>query len=556
MHIRAYNSELVKPLPEPEHTLNRRLRRRNRRVPFDQRNNPPQHLRVVYPPILNINYFRHFLDILRNYDPIDDEPMWAVDRVVALTPGSAITIPETANEFAIKGNIIKTFYHGLSEITQEVLNAAAGGIFLYKTPNQAYQLLEDKVLLKLDWAKNQKTKSSLKKTISFATEGSSNSVTDKIMARMDAMTMKMDAHYKELQSRAKQPTPDLDEDDMPMSREEEAKFMQTFCKTRFYNEYRDRDSNHDNWHSSEWNNYNRDNYRSNTDDKSYDHQRQFNDFMKSQQSTNAFVKDTFMDLKTQLETVAKNPVRINVPLVDVLAGMPNYDKFLNELISNKRKIEQISAAFLSDESSAMIQNKVPPKIGDPGSFLILCNFNKTFSCNALSNLGASINLMPIDVIDEILEEDFDALLDEGSKILHSIEETILEEEIFFEFDKFIAMAANDNYDSESNEEEPKFEKITINTYYKIKTSLEEPPTNLELKTLPDNLEYVFLEEPSFLLVIISSQLSAQNKSKLVSVLKKHKEAFAWKTTDIPGICPSFCKHKIQLLDDKKPVVQK
>ncbi|GJW43572.1 reverse transcriptase domain-containing protein [Tanacetum coccineum] len=46
------------------------------------------------------------------------------------------------------------------------------------------------------------------------------------------------------------------------------------------------------------------------------------------------------------------------------------------------------------------------------------------------------------------------------------------------------------------------------------------------------------------------------KSKLVSVLKKHKEAFAWKTTDISGICPSFCKHKIQLLDDNKPVVKK
>ncbi|GJW02183.1 hypothetical protein Tco_1561039, partial [Tanacetum coccineum] len=88
------------------------------------------------------------------------------------------------------------------------------------------------------------------------------------------------------------------------------------------------------------------------------------------------------------------------------------------------------------------------------------------------------------------------------------------------------------------------------------TSLEEPPTDLELKPLPDNLEYVFLEEPSFLPVIISSQLSAQNKSKLVSVLKKYKEAFAWKTTYISGICPSFCKHKVQLLDDKKPVVQK
>ncbi|GKD14395.1 DNA-directed DNA polymerase [Tanacetum coccineum] len=99
----------------------------------------------------------------------------------------------------------------------------------------------------------------------------------------------------------------------------------------------------------------------------------------------------------------------------------------------------------------------------------------------------------------------------------------------------MAMTADENSDSESDTEDPPFEKITINKDYKIKTSLEEPPTNLELNPLPDNLEYVFLEEPSFL---------------------PHKQAFSWKTTDIPGICPSFCKHKIQLLDDKKLVVQK
>nr|GEU78128.1 reverse transcriptase domain-containing protein [Tanacetum cinerariifolium] len=97
----------------------------------------------------------------------------------------------------------------------------------------------------------------------------------------------------------------------------------------------------------------------------------------------------------------------------------------------------------------------------------------------------------IDVIDEILEEDFNALLDEGRKILHSIEGSVLEEKIFFEFDKFIAMTTDENYNTESDTEEPPFEKITINTDYKIKTSLEEPPMDLELKPLPDNLEYVF-----------------------------------------------------------------
>ncbi|GJY77012.1 reverse transcriptase domain-containing protein [Tanacetum coccineum] len=87
-------------------------------------------------------------------------------------------------------------------------------------------------------------------------------------------------------------------------------------------------------------------------------------------------------------------VRINVPLVDVLAGMPKYGKFFKELVNNKHKIKQISVAFLSDESSTILQNKVPPKHGDPESFLIPCNFNKAFSCNALADLGASINLMP------------------------------------------------------------------------------------------------------------------------------------------------------------------
>ncbi|GJX37829.1 reverse transcriptase domain-containing protein [Tanacetum coccineum] len=156
----------------------------------------------------------------------------------------------------------------------------------------------------------------------------------------------------------------------------------------------------------------------------------------------------------------------------------------------------------------------------------------------------------IDVIDEILEEDFDALLDEGSKILHSMEGTIIEENLFAKFDEFMAMTIKENSESDFDKE-PTFKKITFNTDYKIKTSLEEPLLDLELKPLHDHLEYVFLEEPSFLSVIISSQLTEQNKSKLIYVLKRHKQAFAWKITDIPGICPSFCKHKIQLLNDKK-----
>ncbi|GJZ76464.1 reverse transcriptase domain-containing protein [Tanacetum coccineum] len=399
--------------------------------------------------------------------------------------------------------------------------------------------------------------------------------------------------------RAKQLTPDLNDDDIPMSREEESKFMQTFqtfmdLKTQLETVAKNHQASIQNLETKFDRLADKQSGRpsgslpSNTqpnprgsNSKAYQPPQARNEHVHDEDDeptpqpkiqTQKPVKETPLPkpYKPKIQYPQRlrkekmeaqygkfldmiRAVRINIPLVDVLAGMPNYGKFLKELISNKHKIEQIFAAFLSDESSSMIQNKVPPKLGDPGSFLIPCNFNKTFSCNALADFGSSINLMPyslyaklsletlkptkmsvrladrsfqypvriaenmlvevgkftfpadfvilemeedskvplilgrpflhtvdavirvkqkqlnlgvgtermifnidsamkhsysnddtffsIDVIDEILEEDFDALLDEGSKILHSIEGTLLKEEIFSEFNEFKAMDA-------------------------------------------------------------------------------------------------------------------
>ncbi|GKG19201.1 hypothetical protein Tco_0376300, partial [Tanacetum coccineum] len=89
-----------------------------------------------------------------------------------------------------------------------------------------------------------------------------------------------------------------------------------------------------------------------------------------------------------------------------------------------------------------------------------------------------------------------------------------------------------------------------------KTSIQDPPTDLEMKPFSKHLEYVFLEENSLLPVVISSLLEQNEKERLISVLKNHKEAFDWKTSDIPRISPSFCKHKINFEDDVKPVIQR
>ncbi|GKB46304.1 reverse transcriptase domain-containing protein, partial [Tanacetum coccineum] len=89
---------------------------------------------------------------------------------------------------------------------------------------------------------------------------------------------------------------------------------------------------------------------------------------------------------------------------------------------------------------------------------------------------------------------------------------------------------------------------------KAKSSIEEPP-ELELKDLPSHLEYAYLEENDKLPVIIAKGLNDDEKDALLKVLKSHKRAIAWKITDIKGIDPRFCTHKILMEDDYKPTVQ-
>ena len=88
-------------------------------------------------------------------------------------------------------------------------------------------------------------------------------------------------------------------------------------------------------------------------------------------------------------------VRINVPLVDMIASMPNYGKFIKDLVANKTKLEGVSLAILSEERSAILQSDMPPKCGDLGSFTIPCFIGNTIVCDSLADLGENINLLPL-----------------------------------------------------------------------------------------------------------------------------------------------------------------
>nr|GFB01646.1 reverse transcriptase domain-containing protein [Tanacetum cinerariifolium] len=121
---------------------------------------------------------------------------------------------------------------------------------------------------------------------------------------------------------------------------------------------------------------------------------------------------------------------------------------------------------------------------------------------------------------------------------------------------FEALLNNDPEPPSSNQKDyfPSVRKDLKVVEPKNQSSDDEPP-EVELKELPPHLEYAFLCENEKWPVIIAKDLNVNEKTALINVLKLRKEAIAWKLTDIRGIDPEFCSHKILLEEDFSPKVQ-
>ncbi|GJT52953.1 reverse transcriptase domain-containing protein [Tanacetum coccineum] len=380
-------------------------------------------------------------------------------------------------------------------------------------------------------------------------------------------------------------------------------------------------------------------------------------------------------------------LRFDISFADALFFMPRFAPTIRNLLMNKEKLLELAKIPLNENCSAMLLKKLPEKLGDPGKFLIPCNFLGMDVCHALADLGASINLMPlsfwkklslpeltptrmtleladrsithpkglaedvyvkvgkfhfptdfvvvdfeadprvplilgrsflrtgralidvygeeitlrvdneaitfnldqttrysstndksvnrIDVIDEICEEYAPELLGFSNKSSGGnptptseplTSEFILEEIEAYLKDDSISPEI-DHADCDPEGDICLIEKLLNNDPFQlppmdlvqgyiieVKPSIEEPP-ELELKDLPSHLEYAYLEENDKLLVIIAKGLKDNEKDALLKVLKSHKRAIAWKITDIKGIDPRFCTHKILMEDDYKLAVK-
>nr|GEZ79726.1 reverse transcriptase domain-containing protein [Tanacetum cinerariifolium] len=359
-------------------------------------------------------------------------------------------------------------------------------------------------------------------------------------------------------------------------------------------------------------------------------------------------------------------LHFDISFADALLLMPKFASTIKSLLANKDKLFELAKVPLNENCSAMLLKKLPEKLGDPGKFLISCDFLRMEVCHALADLGASINLTPLSIwkklsLPELTPTLITLELDDRS-ITHP---KGVNEDVFVKVEKFCFPTDFVVVDFEANPRVPLIlgrsflrtgralidvyreeitlrvndESITFNlnqtmryslTYddtlvpivksssptltlfgesdfflvkikdflngdsiptgietfvydpegdilflekllnedhfqlplmdlklaeeSKEKSSIEEPP-ELELKELLSHLEYAFLEDSNKLPVIIAKNLKVDEREAILNVLKSHKRAISWKISDIKGIDPRFCTHKILMEDDYKPAVQ-
>ncbi|GJX75348.1 reverse transcriptase domain-containing protein [Tanacetum coccineum] len=341
-------------------------------------------------------------------------------------------------------------------------------------------------------------------------------------------------------------------------------------------------------------------------------------------------------------------LRFDISFANALFLMPSFAPTIRNLLMNKEKLLELAKIPLNENCSAMLLKKLPEKLGDPGKFLIPCNFSGMDVCHALADLGASINLMPLsfwkklslpdltptrmtleladrsitypkglaeDVYVKVgkfhfptdfVVVDFEAdprvplilgrsFLRIGHALIDVYREEITfrvdNEAVTFNLDQTTRYSfTNDksvnridiidavckeyasellgfsNNDSSGGNPTPTSDPFTsefileeIEAYLKnesISPEIDYADCDPEEDIyLPSHLEYAYLEENDKLPVIIAKGLKDDEKDALLKVLKSHKWAIAWKITDIKGIDPRFCTHKILMEDDYKPTVQ-
>ncbi|XP_075078852.1 uncharacterized protein LOC142164618 [Nicotiana tabacum] len=210
------------------------------------------------------------------------------------------------------------------------------------------------------------------------------------------------------------------------------------------------------------------------------------------------------------------PVQLNIPLVDVLREIPKYAKYIKDIVSHKKRSTEFETIALIEECTSRVQNKLPQKLKDPGSFTIPVHIGNVDVGRALCNLGVSINLMPLSLFKQLglgAPRPTTVMLQLADRSIAHPEGVI--EDVLLQIGKFIF-----------------------------------PADFIILDYEADELVPIILGRP-----LLATSDAIIKEEKLLRVLREHKRALGWTMSDIKGISPAFCMHKILMEDGHKPSVE-
>nr|GFA88709.1 DNA-directed DNA polymerase [Tanacetum cinerariifolium] len=265
------------------------------------------------------------------------------------------------------------------------------------------------------------------------------------------------------------------------------------------------------------------------------------------------------------DTEPQNSNDVHPPTVQA-----EFAPMFKKLLNNKDKLIELTKMPLNENCSAVVLKKLPEKLGDPGRFLIFCDFTGLDNCLALADLGASINLMPLSIWKKLRLP----TLNDTKMVLELADRTIskptgVAENVFVKVGKFYfstnfvildfvadprvplilgrpflstAHTLIDVYEGEITlrhddqsltlkcGDTPSISYNNLESLNKVvepKTQSEEDePPEVKLKELPPHIEYAFLGDNGKWSVIIAKDLSSNEKTNLINVLKTQKKAIA------------------------------
>ncbi|XP_019230475.1 PREDICTED: uncharacterized protein LOC109211393 [Nicotiana attenuata] len=266
--------------------------------------------------------------------------------------------------------------------------------------------------------------------------------------------------------------------------------------------------------------------------------------------------------------------------------MPSYAKFLKEILSSKRKLEEVSVVMLTEKCSAILQNKLPQKFGDPGSFTIPSTLGGVYFEKALCDSRASTNSMQFSIfrkldLGEMKDTSFSLqFADQSTKKPKGIIENVL-----VRVDKFIFPVDFIVFEMKECPDEPIIlggpflatsraiidvhqgqlilrvdeGRVIFDMQKILRFSGDETSSSCfsidVISYLADEFKNDQLISDSMERCLAKSGTTQEQEEKLIEVLKAHKGALGWTVADIKGISPAICTHRILKEDSYKPIVQ-